>query len=203
MKSTAALKNVVVPAVMAFDGKTPLIAVGPLTKQPSSCWYRIVMADKGDKLVVWSETVPKYPSGEGSSFSSGTYFKPDQMSDANEAFANRVARQTSMIGSIYRDLPEDGAIPEAKLLDEAAMLAEYKRQADHIWSQYGFQLQHNINVEGCNGWEVVPANGCVRVSRKVFYHPFHGFYGEASECGVFTIVFTNDVYAVEWQPAEE
>lgn len=71
------LRTVFCP-LLAFDGETPLIAAGPLVKEPMSAPFRIVLADQGDQYVVWMECVPNYPDPARANFCHGHYFRKDR-----------------------------------------------------------------------------------------------------------------------------
>jgi len=88
-----------------------LIAVGPLTKQPSTNPLRTVLVDLGDKFVVWrqfwmdceyTKDGNLQPVGQGF-FEQGDYFFPYQLVEATAKFAERVTRDASCIRSIYRE----------------------------------------------------------------------------------------------------
>lgn len=81
-----------------------LIAAGPLTKQPATMAYRIVLVSRcsGD-YVVWKQYFSNYPDIRKSHYESGSYFKPDEFSVAAAEFGRRVTDDARFYDSLYRD----------------------------------------------------------------------------------------------------
>lgn len=116
MKTTAQLKQFVqLSALLAFDGETPLLAAGPLVKQPSTRPYRIVLADKANEFVVWTEYLKddspdlSHPVTCGSFFETGDYFQPADLDKAYARFAERVANNARYAASVYRLVQPEAA----------------------------------------------------------------------------------------------
>lgn len=98
--------------VNSAHSNATVIAAGPLTLQPHSKAYRVVLTKWGsDQLTVHNE----YFDVEGvvedlqaacsqakSYFEAGSYFKPHEMVAATVEFAERVKRYSGPIESIYR-----------------------------------------------------------------------------------------------------
>lgn len=107
-KTNEIAKVVLLNALVAFDGKTPLLAAGPVTKQPSTRPYRVVLIDRGDKFSVHTEFLNdahadlSQPITCGSFFEAGDYYFPDQLHKAYARFAERVANQSAYAETVYR-----------------------------------------------------------------------------------------------------
>jgi hypothetical protein len=93
-----------------------LIAAGPLTKQPSTQPYRIVLIANGPKFTVHTEyfedakiiektanAQPGDPILAESSISGGNYFEATELVEATLKFADRLAKNAEYIRSIYRE----------------------------------------------------------------------------------------------------
>jgi len=93
-----------------------LIAAGPLSKQPMTLPYRVVLLEKQDgSFVVHNETfintqiidllqVTQRCEGEfSSSLSSGDYFDKSEATAATRRFAERVAQNAGYLKSIYAE----------------------------------------------------------------------------------------------------
>jgi len=89
-----------------------VIAAGPITHQPHSHPYRVVLVDRGDQFVVWDqfftlgtgvETVDQLKSYDDGDFSNGDYFPATALAEATERFGKRVAEKAHHIRSIYRE----------------------------------------------------------------------------------------------------
>lgn len=116
---TEDLKNVVALDLVPSRGEpnVKIIAAGPITKQPSTQPYRIVLAATETEFVVWTE----YFHGFGgnslsealqhenvhSSFDHGNYYKPDELAEAMRKFAQRVNNNADYAESVYRELPQE------------------------------------------------------------------------------------------------
>ena len=98
-------------ALSLVPGDVRVIAASPLTLQPGSMAYRIVVAVYLEQFVVYNE----YFKVEGvvedladacakadSYFENGNYFQPTELAEATHEFAKRVARHADFIKSIYR-----------------------------------------------------------------------------------------------------
>ncbi len=87
-----------------------IIAAGPLTHQPASTPYRMVLVQKRDgSFVVYTEfftalpeDVPQLLPVPSSSFANGHYFKADQLVEATQKFAERLAAKAPEFASLYR-----------------------------------------------------------------------------------------------------
>lgn len=107
-KTNEIAKFVLLNALVAFDGETPLLAAGPLVKQPSTRPYRVVLIDRTYHFSVHTEFLNdanadlSQPVTCGSFFESGDYYFPDQLSAAYAKFAQRVANQVSYAQTMYR-----------------------------------------------------------------------------------------------------
>jgi hypothetical protein len=97
--------------------RNKLIAAGPLTKQPETLPYRIVLIANGPKFTVHTEyfddsqiiektanAQPGDPILAESSLSGGNYFNADELVKATIAFAERLAKNAEYIQSIYREV---------------------------------------------------------------------------------------------------
>jgi hypothetical protein len=96
-----------------------IIAAGPITRQPGTNPYRMVLADTGNELVVWTETfrLDTFDAShddlatacrEGSSsFDHGNYFQADQLVEAMKKFAQRVNNNADFAESVYRLVPQE------------------------------------------------------------------------------------------------
>jgi hypothetical protein len=101
-----------------------VFAAGPITRQPGTNPYRIVLADTGSQLVVWTETFQPdafdashddlaaacsrvSSSPDASSFDHGNYFQADQLVEAMKKFAQRVNNNADFAESVYRLVPEE------------------------------------------------------------------------------------------------
>ncbi len=98
-----------------------LIAAGPLSKQPCTMPYRVVLIQYNDKQYSVHNEYFKDPEiirrmNEGilakehvwgeSHLENGNYFDSDSLVDAVSKFAERVARNAQYHQSLYRDEPE-------------------------------------------------------------------------------------------------
>ena len=98
-------------ALALVAGEAQVIAAGPLTLQPSSRAYRIVMANFLGQFVVFSEifrvegtveNLAEACSKAQSDFDQGSYFPATELAEATVEFAKRVARHAEFIKSVYR-----------------------------------------------------------------------------------------------------
>lgn len=105
------LKNATSKAIFRvhqFD-KATLLAAGPMTKQPSTIAYRIVMVaewsncHKMGRIVVWNQGFNDWPDLENTHFYSGDYYRLDQLAEATARFAKRIADSAESIKSIYEE----------------------------------------------------------------------------------------------------
>ena len=93
-----------------------ILAAGPLSKQPATTAYRVVLRsrigertekslknDFGAGFVVHTQYFPKYPSLEGSFFEGGDYFDEKHLVEATRCFAERVTGHAVHLASLYRD----------------------------------------------------------------------------------------------------
>lgn len=99
--------------------KDCLIAAGPLTKQPGTMPYRVVLVVKGDEFIVYDEIFdteglpsPSYSHDvlddiPESRFENGSYFYGDQFAEAVVRFATRLADHSGSLRSLYREAPHD------------------------------------------------------------------------------------------------
>ena len=88
---------------------TGLLAASPWIKQPHTRPFRIVIADKEDKFVVWDEIMdtdhlPEEKSDRKSHFVNGDYFWPHELHKAYARWAERVTNMIPTIASVYRML---------------------------------------------------------------------------------------------------
>jgi hypothetical protein len=92
-----------------------LIAAGPLSRQPQSTPYRVVLARDGQGFTVHCESfqASDLASAVGVSFrstrtvykswlSNGYYFKAGELVEATKKFAERVAQQAEFLTSLER-----------------------------------------------------------------------------------------------------
>lgn len=92
----------------------PILAAGPLTKQPHTNPYRTVLIDWGDKYSVhrqyWMDHPEPPPGGRtaGSALESGNYFEKHggpaaAFRDAIAVFANRVSDDAGSASTVFRN----------------------------------------------------------------------------------------------------
>lgn len=87
------------------DDTKRLIAAGPLSKQPMTLPFRVVLVTDGEKLIVWNEVLPNWPDDTTNGhFLTGSYFSIEELDKATERFAQRVADKASTLRSIYREM---------------------------------------------------------------------------------------------------
>jgi len=93
---------------------TDVIAAGPITHQPHSRAYRVVLVNKGNRFVVWNQyfdlgtTVDHLSDCDNGFFGDGSYFRPNQLAEATECFGRRIADTAHHIKSIYREEAKQG-----------------------------------------------------------------------------------------------
>lgn len=116
MKTAQLAQFVLLNALVAFDdNKTPLLAAGPLVKQPSTRPFRVVLANRGSEFVVWTEYLKddnpdlSQPITCGSFFETGDYYQPHELGKAYKRFAERVERYASTTDSVYRLVTDEAA----------------------------------------------------------------------------------------------
>lgn len=104
---------VLLNALTTFDGKRKLLAAGPLTKQPGTRPYRIILADLGDEFVVHTEVLQddspdlSEPITCGSFYETGDYFDAKQLGQAYKRFGERVVKNADYADSVYRHIKLD------------------------------------------------------------------------------------------------
>jgi len=102
-------------ALSPVPGNHKVIAGGPITLQPHSRAYRVVIANWGDKLSVHQEIfdVDKADNADDlaeacrnaeSWLDQGSYFGYDELHKAQSEFANRLTKHAYHVESIYRDV---------------------------------------------------------------------------------------------------
>lgn len=83
-----------------------VLAMGPLSKQPGSTPYRIVLIERDDKLIVYAQGFKENENGTldfgKTSFSQGDYYGPDELVKATQRFAERTAKHAEYLQSLYR-----------------------------------------------------------------------------------------------------
>jgi hypothetical protein len=100
---------------LPINSRQRLLASTPITKQPGTLPYRIVLIldERTDQLIVWQQLWSNYDTdphdktklcvlGQGH-FEDGSYFTADQLHLALARFAERVARMAPFVETIYRD----------------------------------------------------------------------------------------------------
>jgi len=81
----------------------PVIAAGPLSKQPHTIAFRVVLVQRDDgSFVVWNQYFPNYPDRGEQNLESGDYFQTHQLVESTQRFAERVVRHSGTLASIYR-----------------------------------------------------------------------------------------------------
>jgi hypothetical protein len=83
-------------------GQYAVIAAGPITKQPKTTAFRVVMVDWRDRLGVHTQYFPAFPSDDGSHLEGGRYYGPSQATDAVADFGERLAASAQGISSCLR-----------------------------------------------------------------------------------------------------
>ncbi len=93
----------------AMESGSDIIAGGPLTRQPMTKPYRIVLRDLGEEGFVvhyqYFKTNPKLvpPHLVHDSFGDGDYFKANEIEQAALRFGRRVMLDAKHYASIYRE----------------------------------------------------------------------------------------------------
>lgn len=89
-----------------------IIAAGPLTKQPGTMPFRVVMRVREDEympLVVCIQQFDQRPDGtldlEKAHYHSSNYLRREDLVRANWLFAERVAYYANTMASLYREEP--------------------------------------------------------------------------------------------------
>lgn len=82
-----------------------ILAAGPVTHQPHSSIFRIVLAWVDSQLVVWSQRFVRDGDGElrHRGFDCGEYFDDTELTEAAVAFAGRIKRDSGSYVSVYRE----------------------------------------------------------------------------------------------------
>ena len=104
------LKNTVCLNACGVADKMPILAAGPLTKQPGTRAYRVVLVSRGGELVVYNQHFPDFTDmsridllpSEHSYFETGSYFADTELVKATQAFAKRIADHAETLASCYR-----------------------------------------------------------------------------------------------------
>ena len=107
------------PGVVTPNG-SELLAAGPITNQPGTNPFRVILVSWHGEFVVWNqywdkheiapnETLRHFDEGalsvKGAGYADqGDYFQPSEFAEATARFAERVARSASTIKSIYREV---------------------------------------------------------------------------------------------------
>ena len=89
------------------DSDDILVAAGPLSKQPCSLPFRVVLVKTKTQFIVYNETFRQEVLSEfrtnQSDFCSGDYFKDTELVAATKKFAERVVRKSETLQSLYRE----------------------------------------------------------------------------------------------------
>ncbi len=113
LATEAQLKNKVVWGLLLTDDS--VFAAGPLTKQPGTVAYRIVLRkiNGARPFVVHMERFPEFtvehPDFKNPTYDGGQYFEVGELDKAIKAFGERVAANADYVRSLYRD--ENAGIP--------------------------------------------------------------------------------------------
>ena len=104
------LKGKVVFCMAELTGiNNNVFAAGPITKQPGTMAYRIVLRNLTgvSPFVVHTQFFPNYeadyPDFSKSHFAHGHYFTAGELAAAVECFGKKIAENASCIGSLYRE----------------------------------------------------------------------------------------------------
>lgn len=85
-------------------GDKRIIAAGPLSKQPSTVPYRIVLLEYGNgSLSVHHQMFNSVDNLAKGSFAHGHYFQKDQIADATKKFAEKVTEHSGYLNSTLRN----------------------------------------------------------------------------------------------------
>lgn len=79
------------------------IAKGPITKQPGTIAYRIILVSNERGFVVYTEQFNHYPLLNVSGLCMGHYFKSGQFAEAVKCFGEKVADSAKYMDSLYRE----------------------------------------------------------------------------------------------------
>lgn len=92
-----------------------LLAAGPMTKQPGTRPYRLVLLRNGNGFTVHAEFFPENIKFENklqlnvteyeTDLGGGSYFQPHELVRATQCFADRLARNAEFFESLYREEP--------------------------------------------------------------------------------------------------
>lgn len=103
------MKNVLPLADAADPPDVELLASGPVTEQPATVLYRLILAERRDgSFVVWEQLFEdeREPTGKlrHRGFSQGSYFKKTEFVLATVRFAERLkADSEAHYASLYRE----------------------------------------------------------------------------------------------------
>lgn len=114
---TAEFKDRIALTLVKDDER--VIAAGPLTKQPGTCPYRVVIVNWGDEFSVHNQLFDdSYKDGPItdladscsaefiSNLDNGDYFKTEDFVRCIERFAERCKHNAEFVGSIFRQTVE-------------------------------------------------------------------------------------------------
>ena len=79
------------------------IAKGPITKQPGTIAYRIVLFSGDQGFVVYVQQFYDYPDLNSNVLYDGTYFNKEQFSNAVKFFGEKIANSAKCMDSLYRE----------------------------------------------------------------------------------------------------
>lgn len=80
-----------------------ILAAGPLTKQPGTRAFRVVIRLFAYEISVHNQIFPEWPRLDNAEYAEGDYFRLSQLAEATARFAERVRLSAPCIGSIYRE----------------------------------------------------------------------------------------------------
>jgi len=82
-----------------------ILAAGPVTHQPHSSIFRVVLAWVDSQLVVWQQRFVRGGHGElrHQGFDGGEYFDDTELTEAAAVFAGRIKRDSGSYASVYRE----------------------------------------------------------------------------------------------------
>lgn len=94
--------------VSNVDQTGKIIAAGPLSKQPMTRAYRIILVMLSEKdmarYVVWVQVFPDYPDLSCPFVEDGDYYMGDEdIVEATETFADRVKNHADYLGSLLKE----------------------------------------------------------------------------------------------------
>lgn len=94
------------PDVVVGDVVVKILAAGPLTAQPGSAIFRVVLAVRDNFIVVWSQRFERDDDESPvrhTGFDSGDYFLPEELAKATAKFAARIKADSACYASVYRE----------------------------------------------------------------------------------------------------